>query len=142
MTAPTFKLWGTYYPPGDGLLAVFPSESEARAHADEHVASVVMFEFQGTALSGPESTIQQQVPAPRPLTWTGTDTSADLIRDAIVETEGKCDIRLDRRLTDVYGRELTIDTPQRIFTIKRGGTVVRAADGWVAGPDPLEGATQ
>lgn len=142
MTAPTFKLWGTYYPPGDGLLAIFPSESEAKKHAPEHFAAVVMFEFHGTVLSGPECTIRQKSPAPRTLTWTGTDTSADLIRDAIVETEGKCETRIYRRLIDVYGRELIIDTPQRILTIERGGTVVQSDDGWVAGPNPLEGATQ
>jgi len=90
----------------------------------------------------PDYTIRQEIPQPRTLTWTGTETSADLIRDAIEATDGKCEIRTYRRLTDVYARELTIDTPQRIFTIKRGGTVVRAADGWVAGPDPSSGTNQ
>lgn len=142
MTTATFKLWGTYYPPAAGLLAIFPSESEAKEHAFNNAASVVMFEFHGTALSGPDSTTPQDFPEPRTLTWTGTDTSADLIRDAIVETEGKCETRIYRRLTDVYGNELVIDTPQRMLTIKRGGTVMRAADGWVAGTEPQDGATR
>lgn len=79
--------------------------------------------------TGSDYTVRQAIPEPRTLTWTGTDTSADLIRDAIVASEGKCETRTYRRLIDVYGYELMIDTPQRIITLKRGDGVVRRGDG-------------
>ncbi len=62
--------------------------------------------------------------------WTGTETSAMKIRDAVTATEGYCEYRFTTRTTSLYGDELTIDMPQRIVVLKRGEKLAKVEDGW------------
>lgn len=64
------------------------------------------------------------------ITWTGTETSAQKLRDAVVASEGYCEYRFTTRLTSLYGDELIIDMPERVVVLKRGQRLSKGVDGW------------